>query len=202
MSGKARGPASPAPPPGGPALVPKTGERLWRAVTRTVKPLAGKPLPSNEPRELLSQTLALPASQAVGQPRPLQPTAPAAPQKPPRVSAPVQDRGPEKRVRRGKLEIGAKLDLHGYTQEKAEAAVLAFLQRAQADGAEVVLIVTGKGGRLQTGEVAPGVLKRRLPDWLDGRAIRPLVAGYAQAHQRHGGGGAFYVWIKRRTPTP
>jgi DNA-nicking Smr family endonuclease len=39
-------------------------------------------------------------------------------------------------------------------------------------------------------------LRRRLPAWLAAHAASGLVAGYASAHRRHGGEGAFYVFLK------
>jgi DNA-nicking Smr family endonuclease len=94
-------------------------------------------------------------------------------------------------VRRGDIEIGATLDLHGHTQDSAVAALTRFLHRAQKHGDRAVIVVTGVG---RGGE---GVLKRMFPAWLVVKDIRPLVAGYAPAHRSHGGSGAFYVFIKR-----
>ena len=107
-----------------------------------------------------------------------------------------QNRAGEKRVRRGKLSIGATLDLHGHTQDSGRAALARFLRAAQVRGETAVIVVTGVG---RGGE---GVLKRSLPEWLAAREVRPLVSGYAQAHRAHGGAGAFYVFLKRRAATP
>ena len=112
------------------------------------------------------------------------PSRPAAPR-------PVQNRATEKRVRRGDVEIGATLDLHGHTQDSAVVALTRFLHRAQKRGDRAVIIVTGVG---RGGE---GVLKRMFPAWLSAKDIRPFVAGYAPAHRSHGGSGAFYVFLKR-----
>lgn len=110
-----------------------------------------------------------------------------------RRSAPVpQDRGSEKKIRRGKIEVAASFDLHGHTQESAWSALPAFLVREQARGSRCVIVITGKG---QLGE---GVLRRNFLKWLDMPEARSLVSGYAQAHPRHGGTGAFYVFIRRR----
>ena len=119
------------------------------------------------------------------------PLARATPPSRPAGPRPLQNRATEKRVRRGDVEIGATLDLHGHTQDSAVAALTRFLHRAQKRGDRAVIIVTGVG---RGGE---GVLKRMFPAWLSAKDIRPLVAGYAPAHRSHGGSGAFYVFLKR-----
>jgi DNA-nicking Smr family endonuclease len=101
------------------------------------------------------------------------------------------DRGGEKRVRRGKLEIGGKLDLHGYTLESGRAATVRFLKAAQRRGDRTVIVITGRG------RLGEGVLKRAFPGWLEAAELKPILSGFAQAHQDHGGAGAFYVFLKR-----
>lgn len=167
-------------------------EDLWRKVTRTVRPLARR-------NDLVARRAPPPSAASPSTPAPIIRSAPTQPAPAPQPSfkkGPLADRSPEKRVRRGKLDVGAKLDLHGFTQDEARAVLTRFLLHARADGVRVALVVTGKGGRLRSGESAPGVLKQRLPDWLAGADLRPLVSGYAEAHQRHGGGGAYYVFLR------
>ena len=65
----------------------------------------------------------------------------------------------KQRVARGRDPIDARIDLHGHTQKQAHAALLRFLQRAQADGARMVLVVTGKGAA--RGERDPGTERGR-----------------------------------------
>ena len=91
--------------------------------------------------------------------------------------------------------VGFRLDLHGLTQAQAQAALLRFLRRAQADGAKIALIVTGKGRGADDHE--RGVLKRRVPHWLALPEFRMLVVGFQDAHVGHGGEGALYVRLRR-----
>lgn len=165
-----------------------TGEekKLWRRVAASVK--TRRPLPADE----IDHPEPARTARAIAQPH-----APVAPKLARAVKSapPPQNRGNEKRVRRGKLEIGATLDLHGHTQESAERALIRFLHRAQSRGESTVIVVTGVG---RGGE---GVLKRRLPDWLAGRELRGVISGFAPAHRTHGGGGAFYVFVKRARET-
>jgi len=105
----------------------------------------------------------------------------------------------KQRVARGRESIDARIDLHGMTQAQAHAALLVFLQRSQADGAKMVLIVTGKGVRRSERDptAVRGVLKRQVPMWLSLPEFRALIVGFEDAHIGHGGEGALYVRLRR-----
>jgi len=117
------------------------------------------------------------------QPKPHQPYA---------APDPIEPRR-KRRIVRGHDEIAGRLDLHGLDQDRARRALHDFLLRAHADGARAVLVITGKG------RMGDGVLRRRAPEWLADPALRPIVAGLAQADRHHGGEGAFYIALKRKT---
>lgn len=107
------------------------------------------------------------------------------------------------RVARGREPIDARIDLHGKTQAEAHAALLRFLRRAQADGAKIALVVTGKGLRQGSDQARPGagergVLRRQVPIWLSLPEFRVFVVGFEDAHVGHGGAGALYVRLRRR----
>jgi DNA-nicking Smr family endonuclease len=159
-------------------------KKLWRRVAESVK--TRKPMPPEDAEP--APPAAKPTREKANQHAAPALKAPA-PAKAPHP--PLADRGAEKRVRRGRVEIGATLDLHGHTLATARAALARFLFAAQARGDRTVIVVTGMG---RGGE---GVLRRALPEWLAERDLRALTAGYAQAHRSHGGGGAFYVFLKR-----
>ncbi|HAQ00843.1 MAG TPA: DNA mismatch repair protein MutS, partial [Rhodospirillum rubrum] len=100
------------------------------------------------------------------------------------------------RLKRGRLDIDGRIDLHGMTQESAHAALRGFLRRGREQGWRCVLVITGKGGR--SGDSGTGVLRRAVPMWLNGVDLRPLVVGFINATPRHGGEGALYVMLRRR----
>ncbi len=162
-------------------------KKLWRRVAATVK--TRRPIPDE-----IDEVEETPAPKRVVQSPPPKTVAPA-PVVRMNTVPPPQHRGNEKRVRRGKLEIGASFDLHGHTQDSGRAALERFLRAAYKRGDRTVIVITGVG---RGGE---GILKRRLPEWLADRDIRPLVSGYAPAHRTHGGSGAFYVFLKRLNET-
>ena len=156
--------------------------RLWARVAKTVR--SRKVLPIVEEAPVAAKT---PAKKDPAK-APKRAASPKA--APPKKTVSIADRGGERRVKRGQVEIAARLDLHGYTQDGARAALIRFLEAAPAPS--TVLVITGKG---RGGE--EGVLHRRFSDWLASVQIRDLISGYAQAHARHGGGGAFYIFVRR-----
>lgn len=99
----------------------------------------------------------------------------------------------KRRLSRERDPIEARLDLHGLNSIAAEQRLKAFVQQAYANDYRAVLVITGKG------MAENGILKRNAPEWLADPALGHIVAGISQAHARHGGSGALYVALKRRT---
>lgn len=109
------------------------------------------------------------------------------------------DRSTAEKLRRGRMAVEATLDLHGMTLAKAEQRLANFLVQAQTQGLRLVLVVTGKGTRVDrdTGRVAEGAIRREFPHWLNRDGNRHRIVAFRAAHLRHGGGGAFYVLLKK-----
>jgi DNA-nicking Smr family endonuclease len=111
------------------------------------------------------------------------------------------DRRLRRKLARGRGDIDDAIDLHGLTQAEAHQALRGFLRHAQARGARLVIVVTGKGGPL--GDDEPwdrerGVLRRLAPHWLREPDLRSIVLGFEEAGRAHGGSGALYVRLRRR----
>ncbi|MFV2002190.1 MAG: Smr/MutS family protein, partial [Paracoccaceae bacterium] len=84
---------------------------------------------------------------------------------------------------------------------EAHPALIGFVLGAHSAGRRLVLVITGKGKPGTDAGPIPerrGVLKHQVPGWLAGSALRPAVLQVTQAHLRHGGSGAYYVYLKRR----
>ncbi|MBI1327615.1 MAG: hypothetical protein GC136_08250 [Alphaproteobacteria bacterium] len=99
----------------------------------------------------------------------------------------------EKKIRRGKVDIDATLDLHGHTQAKAEGILESFILNAIQMKNRCILVITGRGTASRK-----SVLKEALPNWLTHNAnIAPYIMGFREAAQHHGGAGAFYVLLRK-----
>lgn len=161
---------------------------LWNRVAKTAKPLRGSKvvLMSEPDRAAMEQIFAaetvvavVPAKQPAKEKSRLHP-----------FDAPTRNK-----LSKGRLPIEGRVDLHGMTQSEAHALLLSFLHRAYAEGMRYVLIITGKGASFGS----DGVLRRAVPEWLATPSFRGLVSSHDSAARHHGGGGAIYVRLRRRS---
>ncbi len=153
-------------------------------------------------------------AEAFKETRPLKPVAKPSSKKPTVVASAAAKKFTDgvngntaERLRKGALEPDRRIDLHGKTEAAAHRALLSFLRGAQRSGAKLVLIITGKGARkpdpyepfdLELESCARGVLKAMVPRWFREPEFAVLIADYRSAHIRHGGGGALYVYLKKK----
>jgi DNA-nicking Smr family endonuclease len=114
-------------------------------------------------------------------------------------STPGLDRRTAERLRRGRTEPQARIDLHGHTLDRAHGALIRFIRDGHGAGLRCVLVITGKGRQRQDewGMPRQGVLRDSVPRWLTLPPLATLVVGIYPAHQKHGGGGAFYVYLRK-----
>ncbi|MGV6802009.1 MAG: Smr/MutS family protein [bacterium] len=178
-------------------------KRLWQRVTKDVKPSAlvsseNDNLPSARDQISPAAARLKPASPARSN---RAPRSAAVPQRP-TVSATHIDPARLRRVRRGRQEIDASLDLHGLTQEQAFSTLRRFIAEAIRRRLSTILIITGKG-RPQTAtplhEPGRGILRHRFLHWSENH-FKEEIIGIAQAHPKHGGAGAFYVFLRKKKP--
>jgi DNA-nicking Smr family endonuclease len=210
MTDRRRAGARPPKPP----LLADDDADLWRRVAASVEPLrrrtASKPTVVPEREVPTESTVPLPD-------RPKQ-RSPRGPAPRPRAPKPVAgseltgiDRRMSQKLARGQVEVDARVDLHGSSRAIARARLLDFLVQARGRGHRTVLVITGKGeapfarhtlhgaGHFHAPE-RQGVLRRAVTEWLGESEFTALVSGFQPAHPKHGGGGAFYVRLRRAHP--
>lgn len=116
-------------------------------------------------------------------------------------TAPIRmDRKSFDQMKRGKLKPEGRLDLHGLTLDRAHPMLTQFILSAHGNGKRLVLVITGKGKQRDDGGPIPvrfGVLRHQVPQWLALSPLSSAVLQITQAHDRHGGGGAYYVYLRK-----
>ncbi len=181
---------------------------LWRSVARTARPLHNQPLHLPDPpaapeppplahaRPRLSP-FTLGEKHRAPERRDLAATLPQL-----LDQAPLRmDAGTHARMTRGKLQPEARIDLHGMTLAEAHPELIRFILNAHSAGLRLVLVITGKGKRREdTGPIPQrvGALRHQVPHWLHLPPLGPVVLQVSEAHLKHGGSGAYYVYLRRR----
>lgn len=94
------------------------------------------------------------------------------------------------KLRRGRYEPEATLDLHRRSLEQARTELWQFAQECVRYQLRTVLVLPGKGDR----SPRSGVLKSFVCHWL--RDV-PEVLAYHSAQPWHGGAGALYVLLRK-----
>ncbi|MGI9400715.1 MAG: Smr/MutS family protein [Rhizobiaceae bacterium] len=179
---------------------------MWQQIVDSVRPLHGS-------RNQVEIDEALSRSPGTGKPQPKLPLTEISPQVIRQPTAapyypPVSDRKAQnhkgfakplddktvRKLRKGKLDIDAVIDLHGMAQLQAHRSLIDFVENQQRADARIVLVITGKG---RSGQ---GILRDAVPRWLAEHPLREMVGGWRNSHLSHGGEGALYVRIKRSAP--
>lgn len=160
---------------------------LWKRFTQGIKPLhphykKPNPIPPPAKAPIANQSFEMPS-----------PIIPSKQSENPKQKPQLDGRRKAK-LKKGKIPVEAVLDLHGMTQDQAHQALTSFLVTAHQTKKRCVLVITGKGARSESGI---GVLKSRLPDWLNISPLSNIVLDHALAHRKHGGDGAFYIYLRR-----
>ena len=179
--------------------------RLWAVLTGTVKPL----VPQQEPPPL--GEVAVRSADGGGKPpksRPLRPAFGGPPppkgeiQKPPAprpLDAQTLDASWERKLAKGLLQPDFTLDLHGHTVAAAHARLDSGLGQANAMGARVVLVITGRPRPVEAADrgTMRGAIRAKVLDWLALGPHASRIAAVRPAQRRHGGAGALYVVLRR-----
>lgn len=187
-------------PPRG--LTPDEAE-LWKRVAATVTPMRGrkallaKPVVAAVPAtENNPPAAAKPSRHRAAPPPAVPPLRPTA--------RPISDRtldgSWDRKLSGGAVAPDFTLDLHGHTLDSAHARLDHGLTQALAQGARVLLLITGKSrpsdDHASRGN-RRGAIRAKVLDWLALGSHGSKIAAVRPAHPRHGGAGALYIVLKR-----
>lgn len=179
---------------------------LWEEVRRSVKPLGARISGAGRKAPGLSGPSHRPKPQEPAERRNLSHPSVATHAVPALQSL---DRRTAQKLGRGQIEPDARLDLHGQSLESARTRLSQFIAYQRQQGARLVLVITGKGASPFARHTLHGLshfhaperegrLRREVPRWFAEEQFRQHVVGFQPSHPRHGGGGAFYVRLRRK----
>ena len=160
-----------------------------------MRPLDGRPAPAPVAQESAARAAApVPAKRKAAAIAPA--PAPVAKRKP--EPGTTLDGTWDSRLSRGLLSPDVTVDLHGHNLETAYSLLDRRLDQAMADGARLLLLITGKPPTDDRRPVARGAIRAAVGDWLAGSRHAAGIAAVRNAHPRHGGQGALYIVLRRK----
>ena len=95
------------------------------------------------------------------------------------------------------------IDLHGYTLDEANKTIEDFINKAFSEKINKLIIVTGKGLHSENDKdpyVSKdlGILKYSVPEFITNNAgLMKMINEITDAKTEDGGGGAFYIFLKK-----
>ncbi len=107
------------------------------------------------------------------------------------------DKNTAQKFTSGKMQIDARLDLHGFTVEPAYNKLYDFVCRCYDRKLRCLLVITGKGTKKKWPEESTGILREMVPKWLNEPAFRKKILSFSYAKAKDGGEGALYILLKR-----
>ena len=99
------------------------------------------------------------------------------------------------------------IDLHGYTLDEANKTIEDFINKAFSENINKLIVVTGKGLHSEN-EKDPyvskdlGILKYSVPEFItNNKDLMSKINEITDAKIEDGGGGAFYIFLKKNKST-
>jgi DNA-nicking Smr family endonuclease len=95
------------------------------------------------------------------------------------------------------------IDLHGYTLDEANKSIESFIIKSYQENINKLIVVTGKGMHSQN-EKDPyvskdlSILKYSVPEFIsNNKNLMKIIYEMKDAKIEDGGGGAFYIFLKK-----
>ena len=101
-----------------------------------------------------------------------------------------------------KKKIIKKIDLHGFSLENANKVIEEFITQSFEEGANKIIVITGKGLRSKNDENPYisknlSILKYSVPEFIKSSInLMKIIKNINEADIEDGGKGAFYIYLK------
>ena len=101
-----------------------------------------------------------------------------------------------------KKKIIKKIDLHGFSLEKANKVIEKFIAQSFEEGVNKIIVITGKGLRSKNDENPYisknlSILKYSVPEFIKSNInLMKIIKNINEADIEDGGKGAFYIYLK------
>ena len=101
-------------------------------------------------------------------------------------------------------EIVKTIDLHGFSLENANKFIEKFIKHCFNEGVNKIIVITGKGLRSKSNKNPYiskdlSILKNSIPEFIKSNVdLMKIIKQVKDAEIKHGGKGAFYIFLKNK----
>ena len=111
----------------------------------------------------------------------------------------------EKKIRKGKILINKKIDLHGYSVNQARKKFFNEIEKCFYSNKRCILFITGKGLKkssqaeesLDT-KLFHGKIRENFLKWVYEKDVSTKILSVVPAGISYGGDGAFFVYLRKQ----
>ena len=110
-----------------------------------------------------------------------------------------------KQLKRGKINIDRRIDLHGYGLVEAHEKFISEVKKNYIKNKRCLLIITGKGVHKKieneqdtNPKLFYGKIKNSIINWINEDDIKKYILTYQDAGFEHGGDGALFVYLRKK----
>ena len=110
-----------------------------------------------------------------------------------------------KELKRGKIKIDRKIDLHGYGLVEAHEKFINEVKKNYNKNKRCLLIITGKGVHKKTEneqgsspKLFYGKIKNSIINWINEDDLKKYILTYQDAGFENGGDGAIFVYLRKK----
>jgi len=110
-----------------------------------------------------------------------------------------------KELKRGKINIDRRIDLHGYSLVEAHEKFISEVKKNYNNNKRCLLIITGKGinkkienEQYTSPKLFYGKIKNSIINWINEEDLKKYILTYQDAGFEHGGDGALFVYLRKK----
>ena len=110
-----------------------------------------------------------------------------------------------KELKRGKIKIDRRIDLHGYGLVEAHEKLNSEVKKNYNKNKRCLLIITGKGVHKKiendkdtNPKLYYGKIKNSIISWINEDDLKKYILTYQDAGFEHGGDGALFVYLRKK----
>ena len=109
-----------------------------------------------------------------------------------------------KNLKRGKIKIDRKIDLHGHSLIDAYHIFKKEIKKTYEKNKRCILVITGKGAHPNktqedfSPKLFYGKIKKSIISWAEEDSLKKYILTYQTAGIAHGGEGAIFIYLRKK----